>query len=105
MNMFRTTVASGMIVVLAACGTPPLRPEHLADPEKRTMGKISVLVDSNDPQYEFDAGTNGKGDAAAKGAGEGAVASITCGVLFIVCLPLGLVVGAAIGGTQAKSDS
>ena len=105
MNTFSATVALGMIVVLAACGTPPLRPGHLADPEKRTIGRVSLLVDSNDPQYEFDAETKSKGEGAAKGAAGGALESLRCGILVIVCLPLGLVVGAAVGGSQAKSAS
>ena len=104
MKFLRSVVASGMIVVLCACGTPPVRPDHLAEPEKRKLGRVAILVDSKDPVFEFDAAIKGKGDGGAKGAGEGAVASLQCGVLVIICLPLGLLAGAIVGERTASSS-
>ena len=105
MKTFRCFVAFAMILILAACGTPPVRPNHLADPDKRKLGTTAFVVNSEDPVYDFDSATKGKGDGAGKGAAGGALESLRCGVLVIVCLPLGLVVGAAVGASQAKSAS
>ena len=104
MTTFRAAVALSLVVSLAACGTPPVRPDHLADRDKRRLGRIALLVDSKDPVYEFEASTKGKGEGAAKGAGEGAVASLQCGVLVILCLPLGLTIGAVMGASAAKPE-
>jgi len=96
----------------AAC-TAPVRPDHLAQQDKRSLGRIAVVAASFQPEYVFDALTTGKGDAAARGALHGAGSCAQAighgggwvgGLLFLVCAPVAATVG-AIGGASGAATS
>lgn len=100
-----------LIVLQSAC--TPVRPDHLAQPDKSHLGRVGIAVGRFDPQYKFEALTGGKGEGAAKGALAGAV---TCGELgkgqanaftvlaMIVCLPVASIVGAVSGASAVESS-
>ena len=104
--MFPKRVVSALVCLMmlqSGCSTPPVRPDHLADPDKSQLGRVGFVVGRYDPQFEFKAQTGGKGEGAAKGMGAGALESGKCGLLFILCLPVGLVVGATMGAVESAS--
>ncbi len=96
----------------------PVRPENLAQLDKSSIGHVALVAARFNPDYQFEALTTGKGDAAAKGAGKGA---LSCGgvlqgggiggglwaivllAVFLVCLPVGATVGAIYSTSQAAS--
>ena len=94
----------------AAC-TAPVRPDHLAQQDKRSLGRIAVVAARFQPDYTFDALTTGKGDAAARGAlgGVGSCAQASRGgdwvgaLIFLICAPIGATVGAISGASGAAT--
>ena len=92
----------------ASCATP-VRPDHLAQSDKRSLGRIAIVGARYQPEYQFDAIVAGKGEGAARGAlgGVGACAQALSGggwvggLLFIVCAPIGATVGAISGAVAA----
>ncbi len=95
----------------AACSTP-VRPDHLAQPDKRSLGRIAVAAARFEPEYAFDALTAGKGEAATKGAflGVGSCAQavgsgggVGGALFFVVCAPIAATVGAISGALGAAT--
>lgn len=104
---------TGVLVALAclqaSCATP-IRPDHLAQSDKRSLGRVAIVAARYQPEYQFDAIVAGKGEGAARGAlgGVGACAQAigggggwVGGLFFIVCAPIGATVGAISGAVAA----
>jgi hypothetical protein len=103
---------SALACLQAACTTVAFRPDDLAQQDKRSLGRIGVVAARFKPEYEFNALTTGKGDAAARGAlgglgscaqGIGGGGGWVGGLLFLICAPIGATVGAISGASGAAS--
>jgi hypothetical protein len=89
----------------------PVKPAHLAQPDKRSLGRIAIVAARFDPDYQFETLTTGKGDAAGKSAITGALScgeflrgrDLLSGLLFLVCLPAGASAGAIHGALHAPT--
>ncbi len=104
------TCLFAVVVCLQASCAVPVRPDHLAQQDKRSLGHVAVVAARFDPDYHFEALTTGKGDAAAKGAlsGVGSCAELLRGelvgaLLFLVCAPIGAMVGAISSASGAAT--
>lgn len=101
---------AGLVCLQVAC-TTPVRPDHLAQQDKRSLGRIAVVAARFQPEYTFDALTSGKGDAAAQGAFGGvwwclqeASGGGEMGALgFLICAPIGATVAAISGASGAAT--
>lgn len=106
------SLLAATVFLQSACSVP-VRPDNLAQRDRSGLGRVAVAAAGFTPSYEFQALTTGKGDAAAKGAGAGA---LHCGELlkgggngvaalvFLICLPVGAAVGAIHGASAAASN-
>lgn len=111
------TCSLAVVVCMQTSCAVPVRPEHLAEPDRTSLGHVAVVAARFTPDYQFEALSTGKGDAAAKGAGRGAlscgeflrgsggtgIGAVAVGLLFLVCLPVGATVGAIYGASHAAS--
>ena len=115
MPTMRGLLASSLaaLACLQAACTAPVRPDHLAQEDKRALGRIAVVSARFQPEYSFEAFTTGQGDAAARGAfrGVGSCAQAighgggwVGGLLFVICAPIAATVG-AIGGASGAATS
>ncbi len=108
------TCLLALVVCLQTSCSAPVRPENLTQLDKSSLGHVAVVAARFNPDYQFKALTTGKGDAAAKGAGKGALScgtvlqgsggglgAIVLFAVFLVCLPVGATVGAISGASQA----
>jgi hypothetical protein len=103
------TVALVPLACLQASCATPIRPDHLAQSDKRSLGRVAIVAARYQPEYQFDAIVAGKGEGAARGAlgGVGACAQAGSsggwvgGLFFIVCAPIGATVGAISGAVAA----
>ncbi len=103
---------ASLLVLQPAC--TPVRPDTLAQPDKSRLGRVGIAVGRFDPQYKFEAITSGKAEGAAKGAlggtlqcgevGRGGANNTAVLLVFIVCLPVAAVVGAAYGASKTESS-
>ncbi|MGH9783758.1 MAG: hypothetical protein ACRD88_06190 [Terriglobia bacterium] len=112
-----STCLLAVVVCLQTSCAVQVRPEHLAQPDKSSLGRVAVVAARFDPDYQFEALTTGKGDATVKGAGTGAlscgeilrggsvggIGAVAVGLVFLVCLPVGATVGAIYGASHAAS--
>ena len=103
---------TGALVLLAclqASCTIPVRPDHLAQGDKRSLGRVAIVASRYQPEYQFDAIVAGKGEGAARGALGGVGSCAQAGssggwvgaLFFIVCAPIGATVGAISGAVAA----
>ena len=103
-----TVVLVALACLQASCATP-VRPDHLAQSDRRSLGRVAIVAARYQPQYQFDAIVAGKGQGAARGAlgGVGVCAQAGSGggwaggLLFIVCAPIGATAGAISGAVAA----
>lgn len=60
--MLRRLLATGLatLACLQAACTVPVRPDHLAQPDKRSLGRIAIVAAKFQPAYRFDALVGGQ---------------------------------------------
>ncbi len=106
------TCLFAVVVCLQTSCAVPVRPDHLAQQDKSSLGRVAVVAARFDPDYHFEALTTGKDDAAASGAGAAVFeclrmfeAGIVVGALvFLVCAPIAATVGAIVGASGAATE-
>lgn len=110
------TFLLAIVVFLQTSCAVPVRPEHLAQRDKSSLGRVAVVVARFEPDYQFKALVVGKDEGAARG---GAAGMASCGeflkgsgsglaagmgvVVFLACLPVGAIVGSIHGASHAAS--
>lgn len=108
--MPRRLLAAGLatLVCLQAACTVPVRPDHLAQPDKRSLGRVAIVAARFQPEYRFNALVSGHDASAGRGAVEGMTGCVeflrvgAIGVLFMMfCVPIAAIVGAASGAAAA----
>ncbi len=110
------TCLLAMVVCIQTSCAVPVSPGYPAEPDRGSLGHVAVVTARFDPDYQFEALTTGKDDAAAKGAGKGALSctqalqggggglgAIVALALFVVCLPVAATVGAIYDASHAAS--
>jgi hypothetical protein len=120
-RMTRMRRLLGFLLAVVLCvqtSCAPVRPASLAQPDRRSLGRVAVVAARFNPDYQFEALTTGKGDGAGKGAVTGAlscgeilsgggratgIGAAIVGLAFLICLPVAGTVGAVSGASHAAS--
>jgi hypothetical protein len=112
------TCSLAVVFCLQTSCAVPVRPDHLAEADKSSLGRVAVVAARFDPAYQFEALKAGKGDAGVQGAINGAlscgellrsssgttgIAAGFVGLAYLVCLPVAAAGGAIYGALHAAS--
>ena len=102
MRRLFTCLLAAVACLQSAC-TPPVRPEHLAQPYKSSLGRVAVVAARFDPDYQFEALTTG--DSATKGSLRYVLSCSGGGTLggILICAPIAATAGAISGALGAPT--
>lgn len=107
-----------LTVLQAACYKPTVRPDQLAQPDRRTLGRVAVVPAAFEPEHQFDAFTTGNDEAAKNRAASNAsdcavflklmavpIAGWVAGpVLAVGCVPVAAVASTPKARSQAEVE-